>query len=170
MPRELRVLEVDKDHAMGTWGNMLIIVWRGITYIPTIERCMVAMSELIAAYPAGIGLLQVAEMTAKPPDGAVRAAVARMLASGRDHVTSSSLVYSGTGFWMAACRAFVTGLTLLSRPGFPHEVFATVDEAANWHARLIPRADGRFTGQREIADATYELTAILDRRFGPWKR
>jgi hypothetical protein len=164
------VLEVDRNHAVGSWGNLLIIVWRGVTHIVALERATEYLAALIAAHPEGIGLLQVAEMTAPPPDGAVRQGVARMLASGRGHVTSSSLVYSGTGFWMAAARAFVTGLTMLSRPGFPHEVFATVDEAAQWHSRLLPRADERFMGQLEIAHATEELTTILDERFGPWGR
>jgi hypothetical protein len=30
---------------------------------------------------------------------------------------------------------------MLARPGFPHQVFASVNEAADWHARLLPTVD-----------------------------
>jgi hypothetical protein len=163
--RELRVLEVDRDHAVATWANLMVIVWRGQTQPVAVLRAEKALEELMATYTDGVGLLQVAEPTAPPPDGASRAAVAKMLESGRGRITSSSLVYAGTGFYMAAARAFVTGLSLLTRAGFPHEVFATVPEAAEWHARLMPRADGRYATQQDIVDTTAELTSILDKRY-----
>jgi hypothetical protein len=159
----IRVLEVDGDHALGALSNLVIIVWRHRTFPTAVVRASLALRSLIAASPS-VGIMQIAEVTTKAPDGPARAAIAKMLAEGKGHVACSSLVYLGTGFWMASARSFVTGLTALSRPGFPHVVFGRVDEAADWHARLL----GTLT-RASIESAVRTLTESLD-RYGPPSR
>ncbi|HEY2512587.1 MAG TPA: hypothetical protein VGI39_17085 [Polyangiaceae bacterium] len=159
----VRILEVDGDHALGVLDNLLIIVWRHRTFPAAVSRASLALRALIEAHDS-VGIMQIAEVTTKAPEGPARAAIGKMLADGKGHVVCSSLVYLGTGFWMASARAFVTGLTALSRPGFPHLVFGRVDEAADWHARLL----GTMT-RTGIASAVRTLTEALD-RFGPPSR
>jgi hypothetical protein len=159
----VRVLEVDGDHALGVLGNLLVIVWRYRTNPPAVVRASLALRALIEANPS-VGIMQIAEVTTKAPDGPARAAIAKMLAEGKGRVACSSLVYLGTGFWMASARSFVTGLTALSRPGFPHVVFGRVDEAADWHARLLGT-----TTRAGIESAVRVLTEALD-RYGPPSR
>jgi len=156
----LQTVEVDPDHAVGTLHDLLILVWRHETRPDAVLRASLALKALAAQHPKGVGLLQVAEVTTKPPDGPARRAVSQMLNDGQGSVLSSSLVYLGTGFWMASARAFVTGLTLLSKPAFPHVVFASVEEAAAWHARLLASDATRSA----ILGAVRHLTFALDQR------
>ena len=158
----IRVLELDRDHAVGAGANVLAIIWRHHTTIAAIDRAERHLHALMADYPDGVGLLQLAEPTATPPSGVTRAALAAMLKSGSPGIKSSSLVYAGTGFHMAAARAFVTGLRMLTSFSFPHEIFATVDQAADWHARLLPRAHVRYTAKQDIVALADRLTRELD--------
>jgi hypothetical protein len=156
----IHIIEVDRDHAVGSRGNFLAVVWRGRTSITAVSRCQMFLDNLKAEYPAeGVGLLQLAEPGAPPPDGAVRAAVSRLLASGAGSVKSSCLVYAGTGFYMASARALVTALTMLAKTSFPHEVFATVADAAAWHARLLPQVT-----PKDIITLVDRLVGELDRQ------
>lgn len=159
----VRLLEVDGDHAVGVVANLLVIVWRHRTFPAAVSRVSMALRALMEAHPS-VGIIQVAEVTTKAPEGPARAAIAKMLAEGKGHVACSSLVYLGTGFWMASARAFVTGITALSRPGFPHLVFSHVEEAADWHSRLLGT-----TTRPAIVAAVRALTEALD-RFGPPNR
>ena len=153
----VRILEVDADHALGVLDNLLIVVWRDRTLSPALARVTLALRRLMEAHRE-VGILQVAEVSAKAPDAKAREEIAKLLALGKGRVACSSLVYMGTGFWMASARAFVTGLTALSRPGFPHVVFERIDEAADWHARLLGT-----TTRGEIDAAVRTMMAALDR-------
>jgi hypothetical protein len=63
---------------------------------------------------------------------------------------------------MASVRALVAGVTMLARPGFPHEVFATVEEAAAWHARLLPTAEPPTPTRFDIKRAAEAVIATID--------
>jgi len=144
----------------------MMIVWRLHTSDAAVARAEKHLAALMRAYPDGVTLIQVAEPTAPPPSGSARNAVAKLLHSGRNHIKSSSLVCAGTGFALATARALVTGLAMLMRTGFPHEVFATVKEAADWHARFPAPKNQRAFASQDIVSAVADLTAILDKRSG----
>ena len=161
----VRLVEADHDHAVGTLHNLLIIVWRRETLASAVERAAVILRVLLLRFPDGVGLLQVAEPTTTPPDSAARGALGKMLkegekGEGKKGIVCSAVVYTGTGFWMAAARAFVTGMTMLSKLGFPHVIFATVPEAADWHARLL---SDEHTSRGAILAAVQALTEAIDR-------
>jgi hypothetical protein len=158
---ELEILEMRSAHAFGSWRNMLIIVWRHETASAAVRRAKNHLLEMRKAYPHGIGLMQVAQPQAKPPDAATRAAIGDFLAAGRGAVACSSVVYGGTGFWMASFRALVAGVTMLARPGFPHHVFESVEEAADWHARLLPSVDPPAPSKIDIRRAADALIAAM---------
>jgi hypothetical protein len=154
----VRILEVDADHALGTFENLLLIVWRHRTAPDALVRATLALRRLMDASPS-VGIMQIVEASAKAPDSWAREGISKFLATGKDHVACSSLVYLGTGFWMASARAFVTGVVALKQPGFPHVVFGKVDEAAAWQA---PRL-GTMT-RASIEGAVRGLTEALDSR------
>lgn len=132
-----RVHHVEKNAAVATHGRMMQIMWRGQTTVEAVHRARQILLGLVADRPTALGLMQVVELNSPPPDAAAREALADLLAAGKGFITCSSLVYPGTGFWAAAARAFVTGLTMLARPGFPHEIFPTTERAAEWHAQQM---------------------------------
>lgn len=135
----LQIHAADARHAVATRGNMVFIAWRGETLVSAISNARKVLVQALMQRYASYGLMQYVEQGAPPPDTAARHALADMLTAGQGRLVCSSLVYPGTGFWAAAARAFVTGVNLLARPGFPHVVFPTVQEAAQWHTQLLER-------------------------------
>jgi len=159
----VKVLEIDAHHAVGIYDNFMVVTWRGETTVAAVERAEKQLVRLMRAYPDGIALMQVAEQGAPPPDGASRNAVAKMLHSGSGQIQSSSLVCPGTGFAMAAGRAFVTGLSMMMRVGFPHQVFATLEDAAAWHAQKWPPGNTRQLSPSDLVAIASGLTVALDK-------
>lgn len=164
----LVTLQVSADHAIGSWRNVLLVVWRVHTTVEAVLQAHAALARLKREYPQGVCIFQVAETTAKAPDADARAALAKMLAAPDGVVISSSVVYAGTGFFLAAVRALVTGLTMLSRPKFPHLVFATKEEAADWHSQFVRSLVGRGLHKDALLAAVEQLLSAFDsREVGP---
>ena len=84
-------------------------------------------------------------------------------------IRCSAVVYEGDGFKAATLRAVVTGIAVLSRPIYPHVVFASTISAINWTARHYSH-DGPVWAE-QVRNAVDELRVTLDRpraspRFG----
>jgi hypothetical protein len=131
---EVKILEIDAHHARGVAGNMLFLVWRYETQAAAYIRARATLAELGALHSRGVGVMQVIEPTAVPPDAAARAEFPKMLDLADQFVKHFSIVHEGTGFKAAAVRTITSGVYLLSRRKFPHEVFSSLDVAAQWHA------------------------------------
>jgi hypothetical protein len=149
-------------HAIGSYRNVVIVLWRGETTLSAVAQLREVLRELIAEYPEGIGLIQVVETSAPPPDAVARKAIARLLAQERGYLKGSALVFEEGGFRMAAVRAIVSGIATLARPGYPHVVFATVLEAADWLVELLPAASGGWAYAGGVVQAVERLRHTLD--------
>jgi hypothetical protein len=156
---DLQIRAVDEQHAVATRGNMILIVWRGETRLSAIANAKRILLDTLGRGYDSYGLMQLVEAGAPPPNGAARNALAHMLAAGRGSITCSSLIFPGNGFFAAAARSFATGLTLLARPGFPHVVFPTVQEAAEWHTQLL----SGVPTSTDICMTVNHMHAALDR-------
>lgn len=157
-PFDVVVLVKDPDHAVARVGNLVVVVWVGETRAHDVRH----VGELLRglARPVGkLGLLQVILHQAKPPEQDTREALIEVLRAGRDRLAASAVVYPGDGFIMAAARAFVSGIAMLARPGFPHVVFSGRDEACEWIARLLPRVDGYAWTAREVREIVDDFVA-----------
>lgn len=151
----------DGEYAVASLGNMVFIAWRGETRVAAIANAKRILVQTIAQRYTRYALMQYVEQGAAPPSAAARSALAEMLIAGRGRIVCSSLVYPGTGFWAASARAFVTGLNLLARPGFPHVVFSTVQEAARWHVQRLEKE--AVLTQEDICKSVDAMRAALDR-------
>lgn len=134
----LRPIELDQAHAIGVWRNVVFALWYEQTTAAAVVRLTSALRRVRSWHPQGVGLIQVVMPSAKQPEKEARDAIQGMLALGSRVITSSALVVPGVGFRIAWIRAFITGLAMVSRPEFPHVVFATLEEAADWQHRLLP--------------------------------
>jgi len=134
----LRPVELARAHAIGVWSNVVFALWYQETAAPAVVRLTSALRRVRSRYPHGVGLIQVVTPSAKQPEKDAREAIQAMLALGSSVITSSALVVPGVGFRIAWIRAFIAGIAMVSRPEFPHVVFATVEEAADWQHRLLP--------------------------------
>lgn len=155
----LRIIGVDEDHGKATSGNMLLVVWKKLT---TAQACMGVtrdLAELARRYPEGVGVLQVLETNATPPDAKAREKVLEFLRFCDGRVTHHSLVYGGSGFRAAAVRAIIASFYLAARPRFAHKVFASLAEALEWHAGCEAQLDQAMT----MARLTEDMSSLRDR-------
>lgn len=161
---DLVVLAVDGDHAIARNGNLVVALWIRETRADSVQR----LSEIVRATHRDrgeqLGLLQVALPGAANPEQPAREAIIRLIRDSKGALAASAVVYPGEGFLMAAARAFVSGIAMLARPGFPHLVFPTRVEAADWMGRLLPKGQGKFWSAREIAAVVDDLVAHVGER------
>jgi len=159
--QELTLFEHDDQHGVGAWRNVLIVVWRKETRADAVDGVSAVLGELIHKH-RDVALLQVIEERATAPDADARRALSAMLKQHGASIRCSALVYEGDGFKAATLRAIVTGIALLSRPAYPHVVFASTLAAINWTARHFSY-DGPVWVE-QVRNAVDELRILLDQR------
>lgn len=166
--QELSLHGCDEQHGVGVWRNLLIAVWRTETRAPAVDAVSAVLAKLSRTH-RDVALLQVIEEGATAPDADARRAISNMLKHNGSVIRCSAVVYEGDGFRAATLRAVVTGIALLSRPLYPHVVFASTISAINWTARHYSH-DGPVWAE-QVRNAVDELRLTLDRpspgaRFG----
>lgn len=148
------IREVTDDHIIMVWERSVCVVWKRATTLAGIEKLSSVYKEQAVRYPDGIYLLTIVEPTAPLPPPEAREALAIFLRSGGGRTRLSAVVHEGNGFRAAAVRSVVTGLAMLVRLPYPHEIFATVDQAARWLAN----------GKHKDVDAEYTVLAVTHAR------
>lgn len=123
-----------KDYLFATWQHLILALWRGNTTVDAVREGQRIFDEHAKAWPDGILILTVVEDGAPMPDAPARDALGKLLQSGAGRTRKSAVVYEGDGFRAAAVRSVVTGISVFSKPPFPHKIFARVAEAAGFLA------------------------------------
>ena len=128
----LSLLEIDADHVKGVGVNLVLLVWRYRTLLEPHRAAMRLVTQVAAQHPKGVGVMQLVETTAVPPDSETRKDFGAMLRlPGVGHFC---VIHEGSGFKAASVRAIVSGVHALSRPAFPHSVHDNIVDAARWAA------------------------------------
>lgn len=161
--QDLRLEPYDDAHGVGTWRNLLVAVWRTETRAPAVERVSRVLGALAATH-GDVALLQVVEAGATAPDGEARRGISAMLKEHASVLRCSAVVYEGDGFRAATLRAVVTGISLLSKPSYPHVVFGSTITAINWTARHFSH-DGPIWAE-QARNAVGELRSSIERPTG----
>ncbi|HEX5655622.1 MAG TPA: hypothetical protein VFX59_00435 [Polyangiales bacterium] len=120
------------DALVITWDRCVGVVWKRETTAEGVEALAHAYREQATRYPSGVYLLTIVEKDAPMPSTEQREAVAVFLRAGSGRTRMSAVVIEGTGFRAAAVRSVVTGLAMLVRLPYPHEIFGSLDQAAKW--------------------------------------
>lgn len=129
---ELEVVAIDEDHIKGTAFNIAFMVWRRRTLVAPYRAGIQLVAQLALKHPTGVGVMQIVETEATPPDSETRKAFADFLK--QTAIRHFSVTHEGTGFKAASVRAIVSGVHALARPDFEHSVHSTVAEASRWAA------------------------------------
>lgn len=87
------------------------------------------------------------------PDGEVRAALDAMVPRVSPYYACVTAVFEATGFRAALIRGVLTSFQILSRLNYPHKVFGSVDDCAEWMLPHALAADMQVTGSDEIVAA-----------------
>lgn len=131
-PTTLQMIRLERDYCLASWGRVFIVIWRHDTTMEGVRELDRQLASYAPSAPGGCGLLTIIEQGAPMPSSEVRTALARFMTDGARVIRSSAVAFEGAGFRAAAVRGVVTGLTMLARQPYPHKVFATMSEAAQW--------------------------------------
>jgi hypothetical protein len=157
-----RVIELKHDFCIAAWQQLYIIIWRHETTMDGVRAADTHLDEFARSIPQG-GLLTIIEQGAPMPSSDVRNSLARFLTGGAKFIRSSAVAFEGAGFRAAAVRGVVTGLTMLARQPYPHKVFATMAEAANWLGASLPETAGIHLDSGRLVPALGELRERVNR-------
>jgi hypothetical protein len=149
-----RLVDIDEHHVKATAFEMILIVWKKQTQASAYEGLIELVREMGERHPEGIGVLQVVEVTAIPPDDAARRVFRDALGACDKYVRDYSVVHEGAGFKSAAVRAIVMGVFLVRQPKFRYLVANSLHQAAIWHEAANRRAGNVTTAahiERSIA-------------------
>jgi hypothetical protein len=142
-----KLIDIDDHHAKASAFDMILIVWKKETQASAYERLITLVTEMGERHPEGIGVLQVVETTAIPPDEAARKVFLKALNVCDKYVKHYSVTHEGTGFKAASVRAIVMGVYLVRQPKFEHLVANSLLRAAQWH-----EAEQRKLGKTQAAE------------------
>lgn len=151
------LVEVDADHAKAIAFNMLFVVWRRRTLAEAYKAGMRIATELGQRYPEGVGILNIIELEALPPDAAARQAFVDLLHL--PQLRHFSVTHEGTGFKAASIRAVVAGTHAFARPKCAHSVHRNLAEAVRWHVKE-QRALNHDETPEQIARVARALRAL----------
>ena len=152
--RVLNVTHRSDDLWIAHWGNVCFVTWRAK---PTVESAT-AMARhyltLARQHPRGFFTFGTIEANVPNPDEAARKAISAAMDSVEKHLLASAVAVEGTGFAVAALRAALATMSMLTRARFPRKFFADVDAAAAWMAKGWP----------ELGDAPSIVSAFSEFR------
>jgi hypothetical protein len=123
---------------------MVFAIWRRKTQPDACRRVIGFVREIARRHPEGVGLTQIIDVEAEPPDGETRKAIVEMMK--QPALKYFSAVHDEEGFKAAALRAVTLGVYALARPTCKVMVHPTFAATAKWQ-----EARQREIGRRESA-------------------
>jgi hypothetical protein len=131
---DVKIHASSRDCVFATWERLVLAVWRGNTTVAAVRRGDQVLAQYAAECGERVFLLTVVEENSPLPPLEARMELAACLRRASTVVARSALVFEGEGFRAASVRAVVAGISLFSRPEYPHRVFASVGSAARFLA------------------------------------
>lgn len=132
MPSYPKVLHHDDELFIGAWCDVTLIIWKRDTTVEGAEACARAVHATAAQNGGHSALLTLVPSKIPMPPREARQALGKALQSVGGELTASAVVHQGDGFRSAAVRLMVRGLGLLVETEYPHRIFSTVEQGAQW--------------------------------------
>lgn len=133
-PMDVKIDVATGDVVLAVCDRMLIAVFRGKTTVQAIRRSGQLVSELHALRRDPVLVLTIVDELFVMPTLDARTELVAYLKRVNGLVDRSAVVFEGDGFRAASVRSIVAGVSLFSRPDYPHRVFASVGAAARFLA------------------------------------
>jgi hypothetical protein len=134
------------------------MIWLRETRLDAVTRANQFVTQFAESlWPARFSLLTLVEANAPLPTSGARAGLAHMLRANADALVCSAVAFAGSGFRAAAVRGVATGIAVMSNHQFPHRIFASIDEAADWLAQGVQSELGEHTDGRRLAQTVQRL-------------
>lgn len=152
------------DYCVGACHDVVIAVWRKRTQ-PDGVSVLRKFIDVRATLHKRLGLLQIIEDDASPPDGLARQALGKMHVEQAHLIYRSAVVYAKPGIAGTTARAIITGVAMLNPPKFEHLIFSNIPSALQW--LYVPPAHGRTpNGQSALEEAVTALRNASSRELG----
>ncbi|HKU40249.1 MAG TPA: hypothetical protein VJR89_18945 [Polyangiales bacterium] len=148
----------DEACMFARWENIAFPVFG--PRMPSVDG-VTAVASHIEAHGKRVGKGKLTEITllgadVRMPDARVRKVLDGMVPRLAPYYCCVAAVFEGDGFRGAMIRGLLTGFQLLGRLKYPHSVFGTVSECAQWIS------DQKVVDSElaDIADATREIRSL----------
>lgn len=132
----LEILAEDEGFLFGKLGTLGIIVWRTTPTAARTKRIIEAFPSFVAE--SGFALLTVVSPLCAPPDSDVRRLFDEAMRAYRNTLLGIATVVQTEGVLGGLSRAIARTLSVVSRTPYPHNVYATIEQASMWLPGLIP--------------------------------
>jgi hypothetical protein len=162
---DLKIDVATRDVVLATYDQLLLALFRGRTTVQAVRRAGQLVSELHASRQEPVLVLTVIEEQAPVPPLDSRMELVGFLKKVNGLVGRSAVVFEGEGFRAATVRSIVAGVSLFSRPDYPHRVFASVGAAA----RFLANGRNDVIAPHRVIRMVAELRrAPTSQAFIPW--
>jgi len=131
---DVRIEDSTSDYVFAHWDRVVLVVWRGRTTLSSVRLGEQVFEQHASRCAGPVLLLTIVEPAAPLPALEARMELVAFLRRGAGRIERSALVFEGEGFRAASVRAVVAGMSLFSRPAYPHRVFSSVSGAARFLA------------------------------------
>ena len=123
--------------AFGSSGPLALVLWRDIT--PHELRLFADYSTaVVSKNNVAYAALSIVAPRLRPPAPEVRAAIVALTKEGLNtNYKGATTVMLGEGFFASVARAALAGLALAGGAGMPDHVSKTIDEGADYCARIL---------------------------------
>jgi hypothetical protein len=147
---------LDATHAVGSWANALLIVWRHGPTEAALSGVRDSAEELLVRYPRGIGVLG---LSGDVPlvSAAERQRLGRLLDDRGERLLGLASIIEGSH---PTCSLLHT-INQVSRQPCPMRAFATLDAGVSWLAPLLGPVDGARPTIIGLRHAAEELRRSL---------
>src|SRR5205085_8238897 len=114
-----------------------LVLWRDIT-APELRAFADYSTAVVAKNNVAYAALSIVAPRLKPPSAEVRAAIVTLTKEGLNtNYKGATTVMLGEGFFASVARAALAGLALAGGKGMPDHVSKTLDEGADFCARVL---------------------------------
>lgn len=133
----LEILAEDEGFLFGKLDNLGVIVWRVTITAGRVQRVIDAFPRF--AGERGFGLLTIVSPQCAPPDSEVRRLFDQAMRAYRDTLLGIATVVETEGVFGGLSRAIARTLSIVSRTPYPHNVYATIEDASRWLPSILSR-------------------------------
>ncbi len=155
----LRKLQDDPLILLGSYGNVLISVWRNaptVRVLQDIEREFAKLQAELATKP---GFLSIINPLPVVPGEELRREMVKVMDQLDNSAFAMAAVIEVQGFVGATFRGVIAALNIASRAPYPRKAFGTVAEAATWLSQLNRPAPLPAPSAADLTTATAQLRA-----------
>lgn len=163
--RKIEHLVQDPNFAVASLDHYVLLVWRRDVTVAGARAVAAALTRLHALKPKQkLGFITViTDTTVHSASSEVRQLMAATLKTHNLSIGAAAIAYELDGFWSAITRSVITAINIASRPAFPSEVSADVQDAIRFVTReLLDSSETRSQTLRAALDSMRDFSAFAN--------